>query len=152
MNSKMNKPRRYSELEKLNKFEERYEYLKLSGVVGEDTFGFDRYLNQKFYKSKEWKDVRNKVIARDNACDLGVEGRDLYGTIYVHHMNPIRVSDISKNTDVLLNPEYLICVSSDTHNAIHYGDLELLNRNQIITRESNDTCPWKKGGPVDGRH
>jgi len=133
----------YSELSKLKSFEDRYKYLRLNGNVGEDTFGFDRYLNQKLYTSREWKNVRNKVIARDNACDLGIPERDLLGRIYVHHMNPISVSDIEKSSEQLLNPEYLVCVSLDTHNAIHYGDENLLNKNKIITRTSNDTCPWK---------
>jgi len=141
---KSNTIKRYSDLVKLNTFEDRYNYLRLDGIVGKDTFGFDRYLNQKLYQSGEWKRVRDQVIVRDNACDLGVSNHDLYGRVYVHHMNPINVSDIEKSSDYLLNPEYLICVSMDTHNAIHYGNEGLLNKNKIVTRESNDTCPWKK--------
>ena len=134
--------RTYSELITLPTFEERYRYLKLEGRVGEDTFGFDRYLNQIFYKSKEWRHVRDYVIARDNGCDLGVEGREIFGRILIHHMNPITKTDILERSDLLLNPEYLICVTKNTHDAIHYGDENLL----IITpkeRTKNDTCPWK---------
>ena len=114
--------RTYTELMKLKTFKERFEYLKLSGVVGQDTFGYDRYLNQQFYKSKAWKRIRDQVIIRDNGCDLGIEDRDINSRIYVHHMNPITKSDILNMTDMLLDPEYLICVSKNTHDAIHYGD------------------------------
>lgn len=134
--------RTYSELSTLKTWEERFEYLKLSGIVGEDTFGFDRYINQQFYKSKEWKDVRNKVITRDMGCDLGVEGYDiLYDKIIIHHMNPISISDIIDVTDYLLNPNYLITVSVETHNALHYG----IDKKPIVYQERciNDTCPWK---------
>lgn len=136
--------KRYSELEQLPTFEERYEYLRLNGVVGSDTFGFDRYLNQQLYKSFEWKRVRDIVIARDNACDLGIEGRDLHGKILVHHMNPIDVNDIEEASEYLLNPEYLICVSMDTHNAIHYGNKSFLDKNKVTVRSANDTIPWRK--------
>lgn len=125
-------------------FEERFEYLKLSGSVGRETFGFDRYLNQAFYRSKEWKAIRDKVIVRDSGCDLGIEGRDIYGKILIHHMNPISQEDIANRAITLLNPEYLISVSYDTHNAIHYGDSSFLDRNTIVERTQNDTCPWKK--------
>lgn len=135
--------RRYSELIRIPTFEERYEYLKLSGNVGVDTFGFDRYMNQQFYKSKEWKDLRNYVIARDNGCDLGFEGMEIFGRILIHHMNPISQDDIKHSSDYLLNPEYLICVSHNTHNAIHYGSSDLLPKNPI-ERRKNDTCPWRK--------
>ena len=101
-------------------------------------------MNQQLYKSPEWKRVRNIVIARDNACDLGIQGRDLHGRIYVHHMNPIGISDIEESSDLLLNPEYLICVSMETHNAIHYGNESFLERNKVVTRTTNDTSPWKK--------
>lgn len=133
----------YSELVKISSFEKRFDYLKLNGNVGESTFGFDRYLNQLFYKSKEWRAIRDKVIIRDNGCDLGVEGYDVRGTILIHHMNPISVKDIEFKTDILLDPEYLICVTHKTHNAIHYSNMDLLSvmPNQ---RTRNDTCPWKK--------
>ena len=140
----MKNTKRYSDLAQLNTFDERYEYLKLNGSVAVETFGSNRYFNQKFYKSKEWKDVRDKVIIRDNGCDLGIPGREIAGTIYIHHMNPIDINDISESTENLLNPEFLICVSQDTHNAIHYGDENLLHKNDIIERKPNDTCPWKR--------
>lgn len=133
----------YSELITLPTFEERYRYLRLTGRVGEDTFGFDRYLNQKFYRSAEWKRIRDQVIVRDNGCDLGMEDRIIYGKILIHHMNPITEKDIIRATDLLLNPEYLICVTHKTHNAIHYGDEELLEKGPVI-RTKNDTCPWKR--------
>ena len=134
--------RTYSELITLPTFEERYKYLKLDGIVGEETFGFDRYLNQIFYKSKEWRSIRDYVITRDNGCDLGVEGHEIFGKILIHHMNPISKKDILERSDLLLNPEYLICTIKNTHDAIHYGDENLL----IIAppeRTKNDTCPWK---------
>lgn len=133
----------YSELIKLPTFDERYEYLKLSGSVGTDTFGFDRVFNQKFYRSPEWRRIRDSVILRDNGCDLGLEGYDIYGKILVHHMNPITMRDIEYITDALINPEYLICVSHETHNAIHYGDQDSIIRMPEERRE-NDTCPWRK--------
>lgn len=134
--------RTYSELSKLLTFEERYKYLRLNGAVGQDTFGFDRYLNQILYRSKEWKTIRDQIIIRDNGCDLGIEDRMIYGKIIVHHMNPIRKEDIENHSLYLMNPEYLICVSLNTHNAIHYGDSDLLISNPI-ERTKNDTCPWK---------
>ena len=124
-------------------FMERYQYLKLNGTVGEDTFGFDRYLNQVFYKSKEWRDIRDYVIVRDNGCDLAVEDRMIGNLVLVHHMNPIRIEDIKMRSEYLLNPEYLVCVSRNTHNAIHYGDSELLIA-EPIERRKNDTCPWRQ--------
>lgn len=139
----MPKVRCYSDLLQLNTFEERLRYLSLSGEVGSDTFGFDRYLNQNFYKSKEWKKVRNDVIVRDGACDLGVEGHDIYDTVYIHHMNPITKGDIEESTEFLLNPEYLICVSMQTHNAIHYGKDLSTNKYTVVERKPGDTCPWK---------
>lgn len=142
--NKVKKIRSYSELSQYSTFEDRYRYLRLFGTVAGETFGFDRYLNQEFYKSKEWKKVRNEVIIRDNGCDLGIPGKEIYGNIYVHHMNPIELEDISDITEYLLNQEYLICVSHETHNAIHYGDESQINRNKIIERTSNDTCPWKR--------
>ena len=133
----------YSQLITLPTFIERYKYLKLEGVVGDETFGFDRYLNQIFYKSIEWKSVRDHVIVRDNGCDLGIEDRIIGERILVHHMNPIRVEDIKRRSEFLLDPEYLICVSKNTHNAIHYGDSELLIT-EPIERSKNDTCPWRQ--------
>ena len=132
----------YSQLKQLQTFEERYDYLKLGGVVGEDTFGFDRYLNQNFYRSREWKRVRDEVIMRDSGCDLGVYGHEIRGKILIHHMNPITSEDIHRVSDYLLNPEYLICVTHRTHNAIHYGDESLIVA-APIERTQNDTCPWR---------
>lgn len=133
----------YSELIALPTFEERYRYLRLRGSVGKDTFGFDRYLNQNFYRSLEWKRIRDQVIIRDNGCDLGIEDRMIPGRVMIHHMNPITEQDILRATDILLNPEYLICVSHTTHNAIHFGDEDLLITNPVV-RTPNDTCPWKR--------
>ena len=133
----------YSELITIPTFEERYEYLRLNGRVGEETFGFDRYLNQIFYKSKEWRSIRDYVIARDNGCDLGMEGYEIFGQILIHHMNPITKEDILERKDVLLNPEYLITTVKNTHDAIHYGDRSLLVTTPI-ERRKNDTCPWRK--------
>lgn len=135
--------RTYSELSKLKTFRERYEYLKLGGIVGEDTFGFDRYLNQIFYTSKEWKRIRNFVITRDNGCDLGIPDHKIIDDlILVHHMNPITKDDIINKSEMLLNPEYLITTVKPTHDAIHYGDESLLVED-YIERSKNDTCPWK---------
>lgn len=134
--------RTYSELITFPTFEERYEYLRLKGRVGEETFGFDRYLNQVFYKSKEWRSIRDYVITRDNGCDLGMEGYEIYGQILIHHMNPITKEDILQRRDVLLNPEYLITTVKNTHDAIHYGDVNLLVT-APIERRKNDTCPWR---------
>lgn len=135
--------RTYSELSKLKTFQERFEYLRLDGSVGKDTFGWDRYLNQVFYKSPEWKSVRNRVIVRDCGRDLGIEGHDIFGKIIIHHMNPMSLNDVANRNPDIFNPEYLICVSHSTHNAIHYGD-----ESQLITgpieRTANDTCPWRK--------
>lgn len=135
--------RTYSELIQLPTFEERFEYLRLDGAVGTETFGLDRYLNQLFYKSKEWLSVRDEVITRDNGCDLGVEGYEIHGRILIHHMNPISVEDILQHSDYLLNPEYLISTIHNTHNAIHYGDKSLLVTGPI-ERSKNDTCPWRR--------
>lgn len=134
--------RSYSELKKFKTFEERFEYLRLDGKIGQDTFGFDRVFNQMFYRSREWKQVRNEVIVRDNGCDLGVEGYEIRGKILIHHMNPITINDIRENSDFLMNPEYLITTVLLTHNAIHYGDESLLIK-APIERRKNDTCPWK---------
>lgn len=140
----MNRIRTYSELSKLSTFEERYEYLKLDGIIGEETFGFDRYLNQKFYqRDPEWLRVRDFVIIRDLGCDLGIEGREIHGPIIVHHMNPITKEDLINRTEFLLDPEYLICTVKRTHDAIHYGDENLLMKGPV-ERIKNDTCPWRK--------
>lgn len=132
----------YSELILLPTFKERFEYLKLSGVVGRDTFGFDRYLNQQFYRTSEWKKVRDAVIIRDNGCDLGIEGYEIYDRIIIHHMNPITANDVIKHSDWIVDPNQLICTSFRTHNAIHYGDISLIDTKPTI-RKPNDTCPWR---------
>lgn len=134
--------RTYSELITIPTFEERYRYLRLGGRVGEETFGFDRYINQAFYKSKEWQSIRDYVITRDMGCDLAMEGREIPGRILIHHMNPITVEDIVNKSDYLLDPEYLICTLKATHDAIHYGDESLLMTGPI-ERRPNDTCPWR---------
>lgn len=137
--------RSYSELITLPTFEERFEYLKLDGDVGDETFGFDRYLNQRFYRSAEWKRIRDAVIVRDNGCDLGIEDRQLYDRIVIHHMNPINQRDLINHMDsMVIDPEFLICCSHNTHNAIHYGDDSLIVKSTITERTPNDTCPWKK--------
>lgn len=135
--------RTYSELMSLRTFDERYNYLKLNGRVSDLTFGFDRYLNQVFYKSQIWQDTRRDIIVRDLGCDLGLEGYDINGGILVHHMNPIKIEDIRDRTDYLLNPNYLICTCLRTHNAIHYGNS---SPNIITERSRGDTCPWKRQG------
>lgn len=134
--------RTYSEMIALPTFEERFKYLQLKGTVAKDTFGFDRYINQNFYRSKEWKRVRDFVILRDNGCDLAAEDYVIHDKIIIHHMNPITVKDISDVTDYLMNPEYLISTTHSTHNAIHYGDESLL---MMLPTErcKNDTCPWR---------
>lgn len=134
----------YTELSKLRTFKERFDFLRLDGKVGADTFGFDRIINQRFYRSSEWKRVRDKVIVRDNGCDLGIEGHEIYGQrIIIHHLNPISLNDIELSTEFLLNPEYLITTIHSTHNAIHYGDESLLALTPV-ERVKNDTCPWKR--------
>ena len=135
--------RTYSELITIPTFKERFEYLKLNGKVGEETFGFDRYLNQSFYKSPEWRSARDYVIIRDLGCDLAMEGHEIFGKIIVHHMNPISMHDIINRTEYLLNPEYLISTIKNTHDAIHYGDGSLLITGPI-ERSKNDTCPWRR--------
>ena len=134
--------RRYSELKALKTFQERFNYLKLNSSVGLDTFGFDRYLNQSFYRSLEWKRLRDEIIIRDNGCDLGLPGYEIFDKIYIHHMNPISQSDILDRSPILMDPEYLICVSHRTHNALHYGTKDILPMEPIV-RSRNDTCPWK---------
>ena len=135
--------RTYSELIKLETFEERFHYLELSGTVGAETFGFDRYLNQNFYTSDEWKRLRNQIIIRDNGCDLGVPGYDIHTVILIHHMNPISVKDVLAHNDLLINPEYLITTRLSTHNGIHYGDDSVLQSYSVIERRPGDTCPWR---------
>ena len=134
--------RTYSELITLPTFEERFKYLQLNGQVGESTFGFDRYMNQVFYRSQKWKSIRDFVIIRDCGCDLGVEGYDIHGKIIIHHMNPLSMRDIETESDFLFNPDFLICTTHNTHNAIHYGDENLLVT-APIERTKNDTCPWR---------
>lgn len=132
----------YSELITLPTYEERFNYLKLEGVVGEMTFGFDRYLNQKLYTSQEWKTVRNQVIVRDNGCDLACEGYEIYGKILIHHINPITVEDVINRNPIIFDLENLISTTHNTHNAIHYGDENLLIKGPI-ERTKNDTIPWR---------
>ena len=134
--------RTYSELVKIPSFEARFEYLRLNGSVGEDTFGYDRYLNQLFYRSQKWKRIRDQVIIRDDGCDLGVDGYDIHSNVIIHHMNPITMEDIKSESEFLLNPEYLITTTHRTHNAIHYGDMSILPA-RPIERRRNDTCPWR---------
>lgn len=133
----------YSELILLPTFQARYQYLRLNGEVGKESFGFDRYMNQFFYRSPEWRRVRDFVITRDEGCDLGVPGREIFGRVIIHHMNPIRPEDIRNRSELLLNPEYLITTIHDTHLAIHYGDEHLLLQ-EPVERRPNDTCPWKR--------
>ena len=135
--------RTYSELSHLQTFRERFEYLRLDGIVGAETFGFDRYLNQVFYNSDEWKAVRKTVIIRDNGCDLGMDGYDIHGKIIVHHMNPFSIDDVLHRKEELLDPEFLISTVLNTHNAIHSGDESLLPSAPIV-RTRIDTCPWRK--------
>lgn len=134
--------RRYSELIRYDTFLDRYHYLNLVGQVGIETFGLDRYLNQTLYRSSRWRRTRNQVILRDNGCDLGMEGFDIFDKIIVHHINPLSVQDIEDDVDEIYDPEFLICCSFDTHNAIHYGDERLLPQ-LPIERRPGDTCPWK---------
>lgn len=134
----------YSELITIPTFEERYQYLKLSGEVGKETFGFDRWLNQVFYNSKEWKQFRRDIIVRDMGCDLGIEDREIGGLIFIHHIEPISLDDIlHRRVEVLLNPDNAICASFETHQAIHYGDASLL-MTVPLERTPNDTCPWRR--------
>lgn len=134
---------RYSELKRLKTFEERYEYLRLGGLIGESTFGFERFLNQALYRSQQWRLLRNQIILRDDGCDLGVPGYDIHDKIIIHHMNPLTKEQLHEPDDSMFDPEFLICVSMNTHNAIHYGDASLLPRGPVV-RKPNDTCPWKQ--------
>ena len=132
----------YSELITIPTFEERFEYLQLKGSVGKDTFGYDRYLNQVLYRSPEWKRLRNQIIIRDGGCDLACDGYDIYDKVLIHHLNPITVEDVLARSRKVFDPDNLVCVSHNTHNAIHYGDVDLLVTGPII-RTKNDTCPWR---------
>lgn len=144
--------RSYHHLKQLKTFVERYEYLKLKGIVGEQTFGRDRYVNQVFYRSPRWRSVRNEVIIRDNGCDLGVEGYEIVGhKILIHHINPVTLEQIEEEDTSIFDPEYLICVSFDTHNAIHFGDASLLPQSPI-ERRPWDTCPWRYKNFKEGEY
>ena len=132
----------YSELITIPTFEERFEYLQLKGSVGKDTFGYDRHLNQVLYRSPEWKRLRNQIIIRDCGCDLACEGYDIHSKVLIHHLNPITVEDVLARSRKVFDPDNLVCVSHNTHNAIHYGDVDLLAIGPII-RTKNDTCPWR---------
>lgn len=135
----------YTELINLPTFEERFEYLKMNGRVGTETFGYDRYLNQIFYNSYEWRKFRHEIIMRDNACDLGVEDRPILrkGQLLIHHMNPVTKQQLIDRDPDLMNPEYVIvCMKNPTHEAIHYGDASLLIQNDLIVRTKGDTCLW----------
>lgn len=134
----------YYEMITMSEFDDRFRYAKLDGQVGMGTFGFDRYLNQQFYRSKEWKRLRDQIIIRDNGCDLGVPGHEISGKIYIHHLNPLSPEDITESTEKLFDPDNLVCVSAETHNAIHYGDESILEKNKIVERSPGDTCPWKR--------
>lgn len=133
--------KRYSELKRLPTFKERFEYLKMVGTVGRETFGFDRYLNQALYTSKEWKEARLAVIVRDNGCDLGIEDFPVSARPIIHHMNPITVEDLEDRDPKIFDPEFLILTSFETHNAIHYGSYENVSK-EIVERSPGDTCPW----------
>lgn len=141
----MRRIRSYFELRRLKTFEERYQYLRLGGVVGQSTFGFDRYINQAFYRSQRWRATRDKVIIRDGGCDLGIEDREIFDKIIIHHMNPISLEDLEDCREEIFDPEFLICTTFNTHQAIHYGDDSLLIR-LPPERTPGDTLLWKKGG------
>lgn len=135
--------RTYKELIRIPTFEERFKYLQLAGRVGRKTFGHERYLNQVFYHSDEWKQIRNEIIARDEGCDLGIPGLEIHDRIYIHHMNPIELEDFLEGTSSALDPNNLICCTYNTHLAIHYGDEKMLT-SKPIERRKYDTCPWKQ--------
>jgi hypothetical protein len=134
--------RTYSELRRLSSFEDRFNYLMLRGTVGAPTFGFDRWMNQQFYASREWRLVRDHIIVRDNGCDLGADGYEMHDRIYIHHMNPMAVAHIAQGDEDILDPEFLIATSHKTHNAIHYGDDKLLERRTVVIRKPGDTKLW----------
>lgn len=132
----------YKELKRLKTFQERYDYLRVGGMIGDSTFGFERYLNQMLYSSPQWRKIRDEVIIRDNGNDLGIDGFQIFDHIVVHHMNPITIEQVEEAASEIFDPEYLICCSTRTHNAIHYGDSSLLPQ-LPLERRQNDTCPWK---------
>ena len=140
MNMSDNIIRTYSELIKMNTFKDRVQYLKLDGIVGETTYGFDRWINQTFYKSREWRQIRTDIISRDMGCDLGITGREILGKIFIHHLNPIMAYDIVHAKQTVFDPEYLITCSFDTHNFIHYGRVSAPN--VVIERQEGDTKLW----------
>lgn len=140
----------YSELISLSTFEDRFNYLRLNGKVGRDTFGIDRYLNQVLYVSPEWRQFRNQIVLRDNGCDLRLEGYEIFGQIIVHHIDPITVDDVVNRSEKLFDPNNVVCVSLDTHNGIHYGTDTFIHR-VPKDRSPMDTCPWKKSGGQHGR-
>lgn len=135
--------RTYKELVSIKNYLDRYKYLRLGGAVGQETFGFERYLNQKFYRTDEWRKVRDYVIVRDNGCDMAFDGREIHSRILIHHLNPVMPNDILERESWILDPEFLVCVCKQTHDAIHYGDESLLLLDPVI-RTKNDTCPWRK--------
>lgn len=135
--------RTYTELSRLTTFEERFNYLLLKGKVGIETFGYDRYLNQILYTSPDWKKLRDKIIIRDNGQDLGLEGYPIYGRVIIHHINPITIDDVLDYSPDVFNPEYLICTSHKTHNAIHYGVEDYVRSLEVVERRPNDTIPWR---------
>lgn len=134
--------RTYRDLRRLQTFEERFNYLRLRGVVGAPTFGFDRWMNQQFYASREWRVIRDHIIVRDNGCDLGADGYEMHDRIYIHHMNPMAVSHIEQGDESILDPEFLVATSLKTHNAIHYGNGEMLERRTHVERKAGDTKLW----------
>lgn len=135
--------RSYKKLITLPTFDERFKYLMLKGHVGEETFGIERYLNQKFYRSKEWKQIRRDVIVRDDGCDLAIDGEQIGGMIFIHHINPITIDDIKKGSKKVFDLNNLVCVSKKTHEAIHYGNEDYIYYTKPVVRKPNDTCPWK---------
>lgn len=134
----------YAELSHLSSFEDRYNYLKVGNPVGEATFGFDRYLNQNFYRSKEWEQARNAVIVRDKGCDMGLKDYPIKGQYFIHHINPLTLDDVKNNSGKLLDIDNLVLVSKQTHNAIHFGDDTIVKEKKVIERSPFDTCPWRK--------
>lgn len=141
----MTRVRTYSELRHMRTFEERFKYLELRGAVGRSTFGYDRWINQRFYTSTEWRTLRNVVIVRDNGCDLGIPGREIHGRLLIHHMNPITLEDFKHGNDAILDPDNLIAVTHETHNAIHYGDISLVAKH--VERRPGDTQLWTRMYP-----
>lgn len=133
----------YAGLLLFHSFEERFDYLRLNGCVGELTFGGHRRLNQMLYESSEWKEIRRRIIIRDDGCDLGISERPIYGTIFIHHMNPLSIEDVLKRKPCVFDEENLICCSFNTHNAIHYGDISISMQTNLINRKPGDTCPWR---------